>query len=316
MAKSKSKTVTIPSAKRNRRGCTGCLAILTCFLIAYLVSTGTPRSSNRTTQQGAADVAGQPSAAPTSTPVPTRAGATTGETEQASTIIAGDRPASDVPSVTVTPSATITDTVTVVTLTTQPPTDAPPQTYYTTNNARARECPSTDCDVIVTIRSGTAVAVVDSEEGEVVSQSPIWMRVNHNGAVVYIHATLLSTSRPRPTSPRSRCSNPPSSRFRRRCLSSGFAPATFITVTRFLHELKWQAIGTPAPATRQIWMGTMTGSIVKVSLKSIVENTDTTAGRFFNLSTQMMIVISLILFTIETVPELGEHASFSSWRST
>jgi voltage-gated potassium channel len=45
-------------------------------------------------------------------------------------------------------------------------------------------------------------------------------------------------------------------------------------------------------------------------LKSLIEDTDTGAGRRFDLFTQIVIVISLLLFTIETLPELRDYEAF------
>ncbi len=41
----------------------------------------------------------------------------------------------------------------------------------------------------------------------------------------------------------------------------------------------------------------------KIKLRSIMEDTDTKAGKFFDLTIQMLIVISLICFSIETLPD-------------
>lgn len=47
-----------------------------------------------------------------------------------------------------------------------------------------------------------------------------------------------------------------------------------------------------------------------MSLQSIVEDTDTSAGRIFDLSIQALIVISLVSFCTETLPNLGKEAEF------
>ena len=41
-----------------------------------------------------------------------------------------------------------------------------------------------------------------------------------------------------------------------------------------------------------------------MDLKSIVENRDTTAGRIFGLTVQILIILSVITFSIETLPNL------------
>lgn len=49
------------------------------------------------------------------------------------------------------------------------------------------------------------------------------------------------------------------------------------------------------------------------SLKSIVEGTDTKAGRLFDFSIQALIVISIISFSIETLPELSPRTQAVLW---
>ena len=44
---------------------------------------------------------------------------------------------------------------------------------------------------------------------------------------------------------------------------------------------------------------------MSLRLKNIIEKTDTKAGRFFDLFIQALIVISLVTFTIETLPDLS-----------
>lgn len=47
-----------------------------------------------------------------------------------------------------------------------------------------------------------------------------------------------------------------------------------------------------------------------MSLKTIVESTETKAGRIFDLSIQGLVVFSLITFSIETLPNLSQTARF------
>jgi voltage-gated potassium channel len=47
-----------------------------------------------------------------------------------------------------------------------------------------------------------------------------------------------------------------------------------------------------------------------MSLKKIVEEADTRAGKTFAIFIQALIVISLVSFSIETLPDLGERTSF------
>ncbi len=47
-----------------------------------------------------------------------------------------------------------------------------------------------------------------------------------------------------------------------------------------------------------------------MTLKQIIEDTDTRAGRAFDLTIQALIVLSLISFTIETLPNLSQAAKY------
>jgi voltage-gated potassium channel len=47
-----------------------------------------------------------------------------------------------------------------------------------------------------------------------------------------------------------------------------------------------------------------------MSLKRIIEDTDTRAGRIFDLSVQALIIVSLVSFCIETLPSLSREAKF------
>ena len=47
--------------------------------------------------------------------------------------------------------------------------------------------------------------------------------------------------------------------------------------------------------------------VIKQKLKRIIEETDTKAGKAFNLSIQALILLSLLAFSIETLPDLDEQ---------
>ena len=47
-----------------------------------------------------------------------------------------------------------------------------------------------------------------------------------------------------------------------------------------------------------------------MSLKRIIEETDTTAGKVFDLFIQSLIIFSLLCFTIETLPDLSENSRY------
>ena len=44
-----------------------------------------------------------------------------------------------------------------------------------------------------------------------------------------------------------------------------------------------------------------------MSLKQIIENNDTKAGRVFDLAIQFIIIVSIVDFTLETIPDLSEQ---------
>ncbi|PKM08394.1 MAG: ion transporter [Gammaproteobacteria bacterium HGW-Gammaproteobacteria-4] len=46
-----------------------------------------------------------------------------------------------------------------------------------------------------------------------------------------------------------------------------------------------------------------------MNLKTIIEGNDTTAGRVFDLTIQLLIVVSVITFSIETIPNLSESTT-------
>jgi hypothetical protein len=50
-------------------------------------------------------------------------------------------------------------------------------------------------------------------------------------------------------------------------------------------------------------------SAVHMNLKTIIEGNDTTAGRVFDLTIQLLIVVSVITFSIETIPNLSDSTT-------
>lgn len=67
-------------------------------------------------------------------------------------------------------------------------------------SANARSCPRTTCAVVASFARGAAVDVLQRVTGQSVNGNAFWQAVNHNNAVVYVHAPLLSQTRPRPAS--------------------------------------------------------------------------------------------------------------------
>ena len=71
-------------------------------------------------------------------------------------------------------------------------------TYYISApvRANARRCPRTTCSIVTSFARGTAVNVLQRVSGESVSGNSSWQAVKHSNAAVYIHAPLLSRTRP------------------------------------------------------------------------------------------------------------------------
>jgi len=47
---------------------------------------------------------------------------------------------------------------------------------------------------------------------------------------------------------------------------------------------------------------------MKTKIKEVIESTDTIQGKIFNFTVQFLIVVSLITFSISTLPNLSESA--------
>ena len=71
-------------------------------------------------------------------------------------------------------------------------------TYYViaSVSANARSCPRTSCNVVTSFARGAEVNVLQRVTGESVSGNSSWQAVKHNNAAVYVHAPLLSRTRP------------------------------------------------------------------------------------------------------------------------
>jgi DNA uptake protein ComE-like DNA-binding protein len=114
------------------------------------------------------------------------------------------RPAADPVSVAALPEiAEVATDTPVATNTSPPPTAAPAQTYYTTGSANLRICPrvADDCRVAATVAGGAALTVVGEIDGSVVSGSPTWHILDHNGQRLYIHSSLVTRQQPAPAQP-------------------------------------------------------------------------------------------------------------------
>lgn len=66
-------------------------------------------------------------------------------------------------------------------------------------HANARSCPRTTCSVVTSFARGAALNVLQRVSGEAVNGNSSWQAVKHGSQVVFVHAPLLSQTRPRPT---------------------------------------------------------------------------------------------------------------------
>lgn len=106
---------------------------------------------------------------------------------------------STTPSSTITPTPQPTDTDSPSN--TPRPTDLPSgTTYYVQNSANVRDCAELTCDIFATYGAGTALEIIDTNvQGDEFQGSTIWMEININGEIVYVHSALVSRTRPAPT---------------------------------------------------------------------------------------------------------------------
>lgn len=71
------------------------------------------------------------------------------------------------------------------------------ETYYVkARTARVRSEPNTTATVVVTLRSKTAIVVLEVVEGTKVSGSTKWYRIDVNGSTGYIHSSLVTNTPP------------------------------------------------------------------------------------------------------------------------
>lgn len=103
------------------------------------------------------------------------------------------------PSSTITPTPRPTDTDSPTS--TLRPTDLPSgTTYYVQNSANVRDCPQLTCDIFATYGAGTALEIIDTNvPGDEFQNSTVWMQININGEIAYVHSALVARTRPAPT---------------------------------------------------------------------------------------------------------------------
>ncbi|HEX2622189.1 MAG TPA: hypothetical protein VHL11_18655 [Phototrophicaceae bacterium] len=69
------------------------------------------------------------------------------------------------------------------------------ETYYASGNVKLRSCPQLTAACEVTIVSGgTALEMIDSEQGDRFNGSDLWYVVNYEGREFYVHSKLVSTT--------------------------------------------------------------------------------------------------------------------------
>lgn len=222
-------TITVTPARddkpKRRRGCMRYvwIVLLGCGLVFYaLVSPPSPSTpstptrnaaettlaisrANRTATFSPLPTNRSPAVAQQSTPVPTVniTGTASAIQESTNAAAATERAINNAAVLTqaaasITPSPTATRTTQP---TSAPPTQALPETWYTTADARARACPQLDCDIVTVLNSGTRVEVIGLEHGASVNGNTVWRLVLAGGQITYVHSSLLSQTAPRPTSP-------------------------------------------------------------------------------------------------------------------
>ncbi len=135
---------------------------------------------------------------------PSSSTATTFSTEPTATSRPTSRPrATSTPEPTATSRPTSTPRPTATRVVSRAPAVNPNQAttrYYVVAAARVnvRSCPRTSCNVVTSLARGAEVNVLQRVSGDSVSGNTSWQAVKHNNAVVYIHAPLLSRTRPQP----------------------------------------------------------------------------------------------------------------------
>lgn len=70
------------------------------------------------------------------------------------------------------------------------------ETRYIISNARVRSCAKTSCKVLVTLKSGNAIDVLESVIGDEVNGTVTWYRISVNGKKGYVHLSLTSANAP------------------------------------------------------------------------------------------------------------------------
>lgn len=86
-----------------------------------------------------------------------------------------------------------------------------PRTYYIigSSSINARSCEKRSCDIVTTYEPGASISVNGEIQGDPVNGSTKWYRISYQNTVVYIHSSLLSSTKPAAQSPGSSLSSQP-----------------------------------------------------------------------------------------------------------
>lgn len=189
--------------QENNKGSGGAAWIF--IILAYFIGRGYIDPSTSTPIQSQASVA-VASPKSTRTPIPTvalkftsvSASTKTVARDNVKNVIAVVATSTKTPSPTKTPTATSTrkPTNTLVATLEYGAKPIEPKVYYALGNSNARACPQTSCAVVDVLYRGAEVEVDAFAEGTAVSGSKQWYRGLYNGELVFVHSSLLSTSKP------------------------------------------------------------------------------------------------------------------------
>ena len=59
------------------------------------------------------------------------------------------------------------------------------------SGANARACPQFNCRIRASLRPGTTIQALDQVPGDNLGGNSTWIEFEHNGAMAYMHSSLL-----------------------------------------------------------------------------------------------------------------------------
>ncbi len=77
----------------------------------------------------------------------------------------------------------------------------PTTTHYSLGGVNVRSCPGTSCGIVGRLTRGERVAVLQSVNGESINGSRRWQALRYQNSLAYVHAPLLSQTKPAPPAP-------------------------------------------------------------------------------------------------------------------